>query len=238
MQTVHKTVDSRQRPDVASWADRIAKEVWPRFMLNDPIAGHYWGHLYQDWPEYQFALLSADDIVAIGNSVPINWTRPLVELPDDGWDWILPKAADDLRHGRQPNTQVAIQVMVSSRHQRMGLSTHAVAAMKQIGTASGLPLLLVPARPTSKADYPNVSIDDYITWRTPDGLPFDPWLRVHARLGAKIIKPCHRSMRISGTLETWQRWTGISFQQSGPALVPGALCPVIVDMETRSARYV
>src|SRR3989304_5522100 len=66
-----------------------------------------------------------------------------------------------------------------------------------------------------KSKYPLTSIDDYITWRTDDGLPFDAWLRVHARLGGRIFKTCHESKTIRGTRVDWEAWTEIKFPQSG-----------------------
>jgi hypothetical protein len=116
----HSLLDGKQLPSMGSRADRIAAEVWPEFMLHDPIAGRYWHHLCRDWPEYQIALMDRDELLAVGNSVPLYWNGPLAKLPEEGWDWILPKAADDQAKGRRANMQVAIQVMVSRGHQGAG----------------------------------------------------------------------------------------------------------------------
>ena len=59
-----------------------------------------------------------------------------------------------------------------------------------------------------------------------DGLPFDPWLRVHARLGAAPLGTCPASMRIEGSREEWETWTGMTFPQDGDYVVPGGLVPV------------
>lgn len=77
-------------------------------------------------------------------------------------------------------------------------------------------------------------------WQQPDnpGLPFDPWLRVHARLGAEILAAAPQSMVIPGTLAEWQRWTGMHFPESGAYVVPGALQPIEIDVERDLGRYV
>jgi len=69
-------------------------------------------------------------------------------------------------------------------------------------------------------------MERYVRWTREDGLPFDPWLRVHARLGAELLEVCPGSMRAEGTREEWESWTGISFPDDGEFVVPGALVPV------------
>ncbi len=39
--------------------------------------------------------------------------------------------------------------------------------------------LVVPVRPTMKSSYPLIPIEKYVNWKNPDGLIFDPWLRIH-----------------------------------------------------------
>ena len=45
-----------------------------------------------------------------------------------------------------------------------------------------------PFRPSWKERYPLVPIERYAAWRRADGLLFDPWMRVHERLGASVLK--------------------------------------------------
>ena len=113
-----------------------------------------------------------------------------------------------------------------------------VQAMRAIGQSKGLKYLLAPVRPNEKSKYPLTSIDDYITWRTDDGLPFDAWLRVHARIGGKIIKPCHEAMTIRGTQPEWEEWTGLKLPQSGRYVIPGALNPMGMNLEKDEGIYV
>ena len=99
--------------------------------------------------------------------------------------------------------------------------------------------MIAPVRPSQKCNYPLTAIDRYIEWTTPDGqLPFDAWLRVHARSGAKIIKPCHSAMRIEGRVAEWEGWTGMQFPESGEYVVPGALVPVKIDLKLDRGLYI
>ena len=94
-----------------------------------------------------------------------------------------------------------------------------------------------PVRPTLKAAYPLTPFGRYVEWRREDGSTFDPWLRVHHRLGAEPIKPMPRSLTVSGTVAQWEGWTGMAFPESGEYVVPGALEPIGVDREQDLGLY-
>jgi hypothetical protein len=79
---------------------------------------------------------------------------------------------------------------------------------------------------------------NYLTWQDDDGLPFDPWLRVHVRAGARIVKACSQSMVISRSVADWQEWTGLVFPESGRYIVPQALVPVEINREENRGIYI
>jgi hypothetical protein len=79
---------------------------------------------------------------------------------------------------------------------------------------------------------------DYVARTRDDGLPADPWLRSHVRLGGEIVKVCPASMTIPGSLAQWRSWTGLPLDSSGAIEVPGALVPVHVSIEHDHAVYV
>jgi hypothetical protein len=109
--------------------------------------------------------------------------------------------------------------------------------MLDLARAHRLPALLAPVRPAAKAAYPLAPMERYVRWETDDGLPLDPWLRVHARLGADILAVAPRTLVIEGPVADWERWTSLRFPDSGPYVVPGALQPVVVDRERDLVRY-
>ena len=89
-----------------------------------------------------------------------------------------------------------------------------------------------------KTLYPLTPMERYVQWRRPDGLPFDPWVRVHARFGAELVQVCESSMRINGTVDAWESWTGMAFPESGSYVVDGALVPITIDREADRGEYV
>ncbi len=56
------------------------------------------------------------------------------------------------------------------------------------------------------------AMERYIRWTREDGTqPFDPWLRTHRRVGARIVKNCAALDVIPGTVAQWEDWTGMKF---------------------------
>jgi len=227
-----------ERPDLveAMWS---MPSTWPTFMLKDPISGLFFHRLPEMFPEHQ--LLALDEHgAAVGriNSVPFAWAGTDDDLPDRGWDAILERAFTDRDLGT-PGTAVSlIEARVVPLHRGQGLSHELLRAARRNVQKLGLSDLFGPVRPTSKSREPRTPMPDYITRVRADGLPVDPWLRTHVRLGARIVKVCPLSMTVPGTLEQWREWTGLPLAHSGSVEVPGALAPVQVSIEHDHVVYV
>jgi len=233
-------IKPNELPDYRDRAGDISEASWPEFMLHDSIANEHWHELFDRFSEYQFALLDTQTnrMAAMGNSLPFYWDRDISDLPEKGWDWVFLKAVEDHEKRVTPNLQSAIQIAIHPEYRSQGLSTTMIHAMRAIGQSKGFKYLVAPVRPNQKSSYPLISIDDYIKWTNDEGLPFDAWLRVHARMGARILKPCHEAMTIPGTRAEWEQWTGLKFPQSGTYFIPGALNPMDMDIEKDEGIYV
>ncbi len=228
------------REDYRDLVRGLTKAAWPEFMLHDAIASENWHELLDRFAEYQVALydIENDRVAAMGNSFPLRWEDSLQNLPEGGWDWAFVEAVNQHKKGLSSNIQCAIQVVIRKEYQGHGLSTKPLQALHEIRKSKGFKHLIVPVRPNEKSKYPLISIDDYLTWKTEEGLPFDAWLRVHARLGGEIVKACHESKVIRGTRAEWEEWTGLKFPQSGEYIIPGALNPIEVNVEDNRGIYV
>lgn len=227
-------------PDYRNLLRGLTKEVWPEFMLHDAVANEHWHELLDRFAEYQVALYDAekDRVAGLGSSFPLRWDDRLENLPQEGWDWAFQQAVRNHKEGSAPNFHCAIQIVLRRAYQGQGLSQPMVQAVRSVTEAKGLPALIIPLRPSEKHRYPLISLDDYINWTTDEGEPFDPWLRVHIRAGARIIKVCAESKTIRGSRAEWEQWTGIKFPQSGEYIIPGALSPIEVNVETDEGVYV
>lgn len=227
-------------PDYRNLLRGLTKEVWPEFMLHDAVANEHWHELLDRFADYQVALYDTEKnrVAGIGSSFPLRWDDTLENLPDAGWDWAFQQAVRNHEGGVAPNFHCAIQIVLRREYQGQGLSQPMVQAVRSVTKSKGLPALIIPLRPSEKHRYPLVSLDDYITWKTDEGEPFDPWLRVHIRAGARIIKVCHESKIIRGARAEWEQWTRMRLPQSGEYIIPGALSPITVDAEKDEGIYI
>ena len=233
-----KLVTTKDRSDLIKRGDKIVEAVYPKFMMHDAIANEYFFRLYSAFPEYQYWLLNEEEIVGIGNSIPIYWKDELDNLPDEGWDWALKKGFDDLKVSIKPNLLCGLSITINPKFQGKGLSTEMVKLMVQIGKNCKLDSLIIPIRPTLKKDFPQLDIKQYIVLKREDEQLFDPWLRIQEKLGGKIIKVCSKAMDIRGSVQDWKNWTGLDFPKSGNYNIDGALKPLEIDLKNDEGIYI
>ncbi|MEU3019549.1 MULTISPECIES: hypothetical protein [unclassified Nocardiopsis] len=227
-----------QRPDLAKVLERPELNPGPELMFHDTVAGRYWGRLAEEFGDHQLALVRGEEVIARANSVPLAWRGSPDELPDAGFAWALEQAFADRDAGREPTIACALYIAVSTRHQGAGVSAVMAQALRDTATRHGLTALAAPLRPTLKHRYPLIPMAEYATWtRETDGLALDPWLRTHQRLGARLLHPCERSMRVEGTVAEWRRWAAMDFPGSGRHVVDGALAPVTIDLAADHGVY-
>ncbi|MBH5334738.1 N-acetyltransferase [Streptomyces pactum] len=217
----------------------LIDESWPVFVAHDLVAAALWSRVAEDFPEYCVVATEGDRVVARGLSVPFNGAAEgREETPDQGWDRVLSWAFSDLRHGRPATVVSALEITVDNAHLGRGLSYRMLAAMRAAAGAQGHTALMAPVRPNAKHREPHVPMAEYLRRRREDGLPADPWLRVHVKAGGTIEKIAPASMTVSGSLDQWRRWTGLPFDRDGAVEVPGALVPVVCDTALDRAVYV
>ncbi len=208
---------------------------WPLFLRQrDSLGlGRYWPSLFDTYADWQLAVCDPlDHVVAVGQTVPFRWDGTAADLPES-LAAILARAAG----AEPPNTLSALAALVDPKHRGRGLSAIVIRAMADRARAAGFGDLVAPVRPMLKASYPLAPMERYVAWTDDDGLPFDPWMRVHARLGATIVRVIPVALVIEATVAAWEEWTEMKFPESGAYVVPGALQPVVVDRESDTARY-
>lgn len=234
----HTLVSIAERPEIEEAHHDLNAAAWPRFMLQDPVAHACWDHLFADFAEFQGCLFDGGGgLVAGFNSAPLAWDGTEAGLPD-GWDDQLRRTVADLGVGIAPDTLGALQVVVRGDRRGAGYSGVMVGAMRALAAANGFRALIACVRPTEKIRYPLTPIESYATWvRDGDGLPLDPWIRLHVRLGGRVVRPAPASMRIEGTVAEWRSWTGLAMPESGAYLPAGAAAPVTVDVEADRGVY-
>ncbi|RPB22801.1 hypothetical protein L211DRAFT_869001 [Terfezia boudieri ATCC MYA-4762] len=126
----------------------------------------------------------------------------------------------------------------ASKLSGIDLAAEMLKGLKRIAENQGFEALVVPVRPTRKGAGGNVwvDMDRYIRCRRGEDPPtkilsggenkqqeeelemmdqkdlYDPWLRKHIEMGAKMVKVCWESAIIESAVEDWEKWTGVSFK--------------------------
>ncbi|MEN3534227.1 N-acetyltransferase [Microbispora sp. ZYX-F-249] len=212
---------------------------WPVFMKQDQASDLFYPIVSAQYAEFALVAVDRTDpgtVVARAFSVPFVLGGD--ELPDDGWDGVLWRAAEARRRGSSPDVVSALEITIRPDLQGKGLSAVMLDALRAQAARLGFSELIAPVRPNGKHLRPRTPMADYAALRREDGLPVDPWLRVHVRAGGVIDKIARRSMVVAGTLEEWRDWTGLPFHRTGDVEVPGALVPVHCDADHGFAVYV
>lgn len=234
-----KLITFAEEPELEEPADAVVGSVWPEFMLNDDIAVPLWFPMIRAFPDFQFSLVdeSNGEIAAVGNSIPFFWDGRGESLPDRGWDAVFQQGIAEKEAGIPPTALSALSASVSPRYQQRGLSKEVVLGMRKLANRHGLQSMVAPVRPSLKSAYPLIPMERYLEWENKSSEPFDPWIRVHRRLGGRIVKIAPESMRVTNTVAQWEKWTGMRFPGSGSHIVPGALQPVDVNVEDDRVVY-
>lgn len=214
-------------------------DPWPEFIHHDDVVLDHWPSLSDELPGFQLVLYDEDThtLLGKGRTIPVGWDGRRETLSGGVVD-ALEEGFGLARRGCEANVLCALVAVIDPAQQGRGLSGFLIEGMRGAAEAHGLECLIAPVRPTWKDRYPLTPFERYIRWTREDGLPFDPWIRLHHRLGAEIVGIAQRSLDISGTVAEWEEWTGMAFPESGDYVVPGALVPVAVNRERDQGRYV
>jgi hypothetical protein len=226
------------RPELWDWLGGLSDDAWPEYNKHGENLNKYWVRLYDDFPEWQFILYDREDqlVLAEGHAVPVDWDGTDSGL-GPGIDATIAAAFELRARGGQPAAVCALAAAIPPRHQGRRLSPEILQAMTALAGLAGLPHVITPARPSRKDRYPTIPIERYARWTRADGTPFDPWVRVHTGLGARIGPVLPRSLRIAGSVAEWECWTDMAFPETGDYVFDGGLTSVHIDRENDTGEY-
>jgi len=219
---------AEERPDL--WLkereEQSLEDVWPEYNNHGNQTGSYFRVLYPRYPHLQCLLVDrrTERLVGRGRTIPFRWDGTLEDLPA-GIDALGARA---LEGPGEPNALSALAAEVARDFQGSGLSRIVIQSMASMARAAGLSPLVAPVRPSWKDRYPLTDIGIYASWVGDDGLPFDPWLRVHARLGARVLRTEPRALEITAPVADWESWTGLRLPADGDYVFPDGLAPLTV----------
>jgi GNAT superfamily N-acetyltransferase len=219
-----KVVRYADRPDLlARRYEELTKPTVAEYMNNNEPGRRYWGRLYIGFPDFQVALVDGEELLAEAHAIPIAWDGTLGDLPS-GWDEGFTRG---MTSDRVATALMAVAISVAPERQGQQLSSRMIRAFTDSARAAGLTSVVAPVRPTWKERYPLIPIERYVEWRREDGTHFDPWIRIHERVGGDILAAAPESMTIRAPVADWEEWTGMRFPDDGE-YVFGGLAPLVV----------
>jgi GNAT superfamily N-acetyltransferase len=222
-----KIVRYADRPDLTERRfEELTRPTFPAYMNENEPGNLYWGRLYTDFPDFQVALVEGDELLAEAHAVPLPWDGTKQDLPA-GWDEGFVRG---MTSAREHTALMAIAISVSPSHQGRQLSTRMLETFVDNARAAELSQgVIAPVRPTLKERYPLIPIEQYMLWRRDDGTHFDPWLRIHERIGGEVLGAAPQSMVIRAPATDWATWTGMAFPGDAEYVFPGALATLVVE---------
>lgn len=223
----------KDRPDLSGELKALNRKSWPDFIIYGDT--YSWDRFYAELSDFLLLLTDGNDsLIGGGFTVPVSWNGELDTLPSS-IEKIVENGLNCKRSSA--NTLIPVAALVDKRVRGENISTEILKQMKSLAIRRGFLNLIVPVRPTWKTRYPLQSIESYAKWQNKDGLLYDPWLRTHQRLGATVIKCVKSTLKIKGTIEDWEKWTGMIFPESGEYVVTNALQPVQIDIQSNIGVY-
>ena len=225
-------------PELDEEAEQRFVEEWPEFIFHDEGVKVYRDRRRSYFLDWEFYLVSSEDRRLIGGcwGVPLFWDGTVEDLPG-GFTDSLARAVDGREAGVEPNTFVLMAAAVRNDEQGKGHSGRVITAVRDRAVAAGLPQVIAPVRPTMKSRYPLIDIADFMTWTREDGLPLDPWVRTHVRLGATILAPAPHSQTMTGSVSDWESWTGLAMPSTGTYVIPDGLTVLEIDRTADTGLY-
>jgi hypothetical protein len=118
-----RTVRYSERPEFWDQPGDLFRGMWPEYNVHGDVVATQWDPLFEDFPQYQFALLGPDgQVMARGHSIPVAW---------DGTDAGLGPGIDAAITGGfalrsaagKPTALSAISAEVPIRHRKLGLAS-------------------------------------------------------------------------------------------------------------------
>ncbi|HUD38849.1 MAG TPA: hypothetical protein VMR14_18255 [Streptosporangiaceae bacterium] len=216
----------------------LTAEVWPEYNLHGDRVNAYWERLYDEFAAWQFALYDTDEqlVLCEGNTIPVSWDGIDTGL-GPGIDATIAGGFALAEAGGTPTALCALAAKIPSRHRNRRLSGVILEGMAGLARQAGLPHLIAPVRPNLKERYPTIPIERYSRWTRADGSAFDPWLRVHLRLGARLGPAIPESLRITGSVADWESWTSMEFPETGDYVFPAGLDLLHIDRQADTGSY-
>jgi len=225
------------QPGLWDQIEHLSSEVWPEYNKHGDELNAFWDRLYDEFPAWQFVLCDADGaVLAEGHTIPVDWDGTDAGL-GPGIDATVAAGFALRAAGGRATALSALAAEIRPEYQGRGLARVMLRAMTGLAAGAGIGHLIAPVRPSHKDRYPTIPMERYSRWTREDGSAFDPWIRAHLSLGARLGPAIPHSLRISGSVADWESWTQMAFPETGDYVFPDGLATVHIDRDRDLGEY-
>jgi hypothetical protein len=218
--------------------EALFAEGFPEFIRGDKEVSKYIARVRESFREYDLILTDEDDqLAATGWGVPIVWSGEATELPSSFAD-VLRQSVEVHDRSGVANTFVICGAVVLPSLKGSGAAESLIRALCDAATAHNLANVVAPIRLTRKHLYPLLDIEAYAAWVRDDGMPWDPWLRLHVRIGGSVIGLARGAQTMTASVSRWEEWTGLEIPFSGDYIIPKGMAPLRIDKTADLGTYV
>jgi hypothetical protein len=215
----------------------LEDDSFPAYLNEEPTWLATQEAILTEFADFHFFLIddATDKAAAVNVNVPLAWDGQGSSLP--GYNELLELSLKQAREGRTPTALVGILGAVSPDFRGQGVSQLFNQTTAEVLARYGIGSYLSPVRPSNKQLYPNYTMEEFLSWRSPDGDLIDPWLNHFLRIGATELGIAHDAITLSAPIERWTAWTDMQFPVSGDYVIPGGHRMLRVDTATGTAHY-
>lgn len=175
-------------------------------------------------------------LVGHGITTRFAWDQELDSLPGGWQDVVRASYIHSHVEQSQPNTLVGLFIFVEDQFRQQGWANNVIEEMRTLAKRNAIQALIIPLRPPLryKKDYAAMPMAEFAALKRDDGLPLDHWIRLHTRLGAKILCASEKSHRHAMSVQDFHaQFSPVPLTENGDMLVErnGEWYKIYVNLE-------
>lgn len=150
-----------------------------------------------------------NNLLSHGMLCKIFWDGSVDSLPEDGWTGSTITSYKNEMEKIKNNTMVGLFAHVTKKFRDKKLSGELIESMKKLAKKYNYKLI-IPLRPPSRyqKEYCSMDFEKFCNLKREDGMPVDPWFRLHRKLNAKFLKISKTSHQRAMSISTFYKLFG------------------------------
>ncbi len=179
---------------------------------------------------------TSHQLVGHGITTRIAWDQNKEHLPS-GWQGVVRTSylQTHVEHADK-DTLVGLFIFIEDQFRQQGWANNVIEEMRSLAKQQNLRALIIPLRPPLryKKEYAAMPMVDFAGLRRDDGHPQDHWIRLHTRLGAKVLCASEKSHQHAMSVQDFHsQFSATPLTHSGDVLIErnGEWYKIYADLE-------